>query len=276
MHIIHYEESHSLIHHIVDDHIPGMTGFDYRFLNGDHHIYQIIVGSYTYSDEGVREESAYVMGYSDMDAGVLGNEGHDPCDLKGYYWNLRHLEPTFGPLIAQTVSGRASGVPTLDLNVTDVESDDLVFLRGFEIRVPVGKSNHHLKALGVQYIQEEQVFRVTFKDDSPEDDLFIGSVDYFVVPHHRKSGRDYPMFFSGPFSRDLEFKKEITVSKNGIQGVTFLSGFNFEFENDDHHIQRIAVDLRDINKIHAGFSDQSEDRQVKATIDYVELSGYEM
>lgn len=275
MQIVHYEVSHSLIRHSVDDHIPGMVGFDYKFLNGDHHIAQIIVGSYTYNNEGVRGEDAYLMSYSDKDSGVFGNEGHDPCDLKGYYWNLRRLEPSFGPFIAQTLRGRVSGVATLDLNVSDVGPDDLVFLRGFEIKAPSGRGNHHLRAIGVRYVREEQVFRITFNDNSPRDDEFFGAVHYFVVPHYRKSGTDLPLFFSGPFSRELEFKKEITISKDANQGVTLLSGFHFEFQKDDRHIERIAIDLRDIKKIHAGFSAHNPDRSVKAVIDYVELSGYE-
>ena len=85
----------------LEDRTPGLGGFDYLFLNSDHHIGSIAVGAMSSDGAGRANSDTYRLGFNDHDGGVFGRDS-DPVRMSTKYADL-------GPHPTFTVSGRGSG-----------------------------------------------------------------------------------------------------------------------------------------------------------------------
>jgi len=258
--------------HVAEDQLPCLIAFDCQFDETDHHVAELIVGGVTYGSDGADFRNV-LLGLSDLDTGVLGLEGGDLRSVWMDYYDIADSHPGFEPAL-RSVNGRRRGTGELLMPIPPVADHETVFLRGFELGNPGGQRNHHIRAIGVRFDARENAWRVTFRDDSPGDDAFAAYVHYIKVNKTASPETAQSWRFSEIRSLSREFRDTVSVRKNGIQGVTLLAGFHFEFLEGDHHLRKIAVNLRDIRRVDMTFKDNGNP-PVAGTVDYVELSGYD-
>lgn len=257
---------------VVEDQLPGLVGFDHQFDEGDHHLAEFAAGGMTSGDSGFDERS-YLLMFGDQDYGPIGVEGGDPRSMWADYYDLSGVGPDFAIGRALAVAGERRGSGELLLPIPPLMDDETVFLRGFNLFNAFGTSNHHIRAMGIRFDTANHAWRVTFRDNSPSDDAFSADVFYFRVKREAPGMPADSLRFSEIRTVSREFRGSTTLPKGGIQGHTLLAGFHFEFSENDHHIRKIAVDLRDIRRVGMTFKDNDTPR-VRGTVDYVELSGY--
>ena len=232
---------------------PAMGGFSLEFNNSDNHIGGLTVGGVTYNGEGTASYQAYLFRFGDQDGG-------DPYNLSAKYIDLG-AEPTL------TARGRGVTGGAMRAAIPPLGENDLFVLRGFDISAPRGR-NHHIRTVGVRFDYRTNTISVTFRDDSPSDDRFSFEVHYFVVPHVNATGPRHNPHFEGPFTETFSFINSTTEAKSN-PGIALLAGFEFSYDDHDHHLKKIAIDLEPNDQIRATFTDDERDNSVSASIDYV-------
>jgi len=209
----------------LEDHIPGLNGFDCRFEESDHHLAVFSVGGMTGGPDR-SGRAPYLMRFDDHDSGIVGGEEGDLRSFWAYYRDMSAYADPFGlsptPL---SVEGSQSGTGTMTLSIPPVSSNEVVFLRGFSISNGRGRSNHHIKAIGVRFDTRINAWRVTFKDDSPDDDMFSAEVFYYKANRIESEETADNIAFSPIRTISATFTASGSVAKSGIQGYTFLAGF---------------------------------------------------
>jgi len=248
------------------DHVPGLVGFNLEFLNSDHHVSRMRVGDFAYSEEG-RGEQSYLIGFSDRD----NQWGIDQTRIRCTYYDLGvHGFETTDALIV-TGTGRDNG--RLFIPIPDLSQNETVFLRGFSFSA-TQNTNHHIRALGVRFDKDNRRFIVDFRDDSPNDDAFSARVLYFKVPEAPPGYNGNDLVFHASLNISSRFRKTNDIPKRAVQGITLLTGFYFEFEDSDHHIEKISINLQDLHRIQLAFHDNG-DPPVYAEVQYTEYSSYD-
>lgn len=256
----------------MDGHVPGLVSFDHHFDESDHHLAEFAAGGMTSGRSGYDFRS-YLFLFADLDYGPLGTEGGDLRSFWTDYYDMSSFAASYGADRVLTVNGSRSGSGEITLSIPPVLDDEVVFLRGFMILNAFKASNHHIRAIGVRFDQRINAWRVTYRDDSPSDDTFKADIFYYKVKKTESEATASAISFSDIRTVSRDFRGSISVPKNGVQGVTFLAGFHFEFKDSDHHLRQIAVDLRDIRQVGMTFRDNGNP-PVAGTVDYVEFSGY--
>lgn len=264
------EVNHDMLMFDVGNHIAAMVGFDCSFTRRGHNLAAFAVGAYGYDCSGDRGDGTYFITFSERDFGMRRDDDRDPMRIEAWYWDINELCPGTGSFEVFSVCGKGRGKEEIFLSIPEIPADHMVILRGFDIRIDEG-SGHHIRAVGVRYDRESSAFRATFHDDSPQDDAFKADVHYIVVPCKDMPSDENSPEFKGPFTYETEFRGSTEKTMKDKEAVRFLSGFKYEFTEEDHHIRHIGVDLRDQKKMKLTFSDDHRSR-VKATIDYVELA----
>ncbi len=256
----------------VAPHVPGLVGFDHQFDDSDHHLAQFAAGGMTSGRDGY-DFNSYLMLFADLDYGPLGTEGGDQRSYTADYYDMSGFAAQYGADRVLTVNGSRRGSGEMTLSIPPVLDDEVVFLRGFMIQNGFKESNHHIRAVGVRFDPRINAWRVTYRDDSPSDDSFSADVFYYKVKKVESEESANAISFGDIQTVTAQFNGSTTVRKNGVQGVTLLAGFHFEFTDSDHHVRKIAVDLRDIRQVGMTFKDNGSP-SVAGLVDYVEFSGY--
>jgi len=75
-------------------------------------------------------------------------------------------------------------------------------------------------------------------------------------------------YFTGPYSETFEFTKSSRINKH-IRGFRLLSGFDFRFNDHDHHIRKIAIDPVSDEQFAVTFTDDERDNAVSGWIEYI-------
>jgi hypothetical protein len=240
--------------------IPGLAGFNLEFTNSDHHINSLIVGSVA-SDGTTSDYDSYLLGFSDNDhASLLGDA--DPTNMWAKYFSIG-AGPTF------SARGAGIGNQTIAVPTVATGADDILVLRGFAIRAASG-SNHNLRRLAIRHNSAGNSLSVSFHDDSASDDEFTFSVLYTIVRRANTSGIRADYYFTGPFAQDFEFTNTAMVNKD-LPGFSLLSGFDFRFNDSDHHIRKVAIDPISNEQYNVTFTDDERDNPVSGWIEYVNV-----
>ena len=240
--------------------IPALGGFNLEFTNSDHHINTMIVGSVA-SDGTTHDYDSYLLGFSDNDhASVLGSA--DPTNMWAKYFSIG-AGPTF------SASGSGRGNATVRVSTVRIDADHLLLLRGFLIQAAAG-SNHNLRRVAIRHHRARGAILVSFHDDSAGDDEFSYNVLYTVVRLANTSGRRADYYFTGPYAESFEFTESAGVNKR-IPGFSLLSGFDFRFNDHDHHIRKISIDPISEAQFGVTFTDDERDNAVSGWIEYVNV-----
>ena len=91
---------------------------------------------------------------------------------------------------------------------------------------------------------------------------------YSVVIHVDRTGTTTSRYFEGPFSQDLNFTNTAPVAKV-FPGLSILSGFDFQFDDSDHHLRKIAIDPSSLETFQITFTDDERDNAVTSFIEYI-------
>jgi hypothetical protein len=259
--IISYRGDHSLYGGYIETGIiPGLGGFCLEFSNTDHHVNSLIVGGVT-SDGTLRDFDSYLLGFSDNDhASLLGTS--DPVDLWAKVYPV-------GPGPTFVASGSGTGSGEVSVPVTAFADDDLFYLRGFSF-LARNHTNHHIRRIAIRHDKATSMIRVVLHDDSPDDDEFRFSVLFSSVLHANRTGRTASRYFEGPFHQSLDFTNTARVNKV-MPGLSILSGFDFRFDDNDHHLRKVAIDPVSLEQFAVTFTDDERDNRVSGALEYITL-----
>lgn len=238
--------------------VPLLGGFNLEFTNSDHKIHSIIVGHVTSSGEAGQNYDTYLLEFVDADAGTpAGNR--DPVNL---WAKILPLDPG----LTFSVSGVSSGSERVTVPVAPINEDHLFLLRGFLIQTR-GETNHNLRRLAIRHDKSSNTVSCIFRDDSPNDDGFAFHLLYSVVPKANTGPERAEFYFTGPYQCETEFIESTLVNKPR-PGFSVLSGFDFEFQDSDHHIRKISIDPISDQQFSLTFTDDERDNPVSAWIEY--------
>jgi len=193
------------------------------------------VGGKTSGAYGVAPDS-YLFGWGDEDYGISGRSG-DRAEYKIIYYTIGspHLFSSSERSIRGTSTNRLNNI----VSIPRLTEDEIFVLRGFEFWGAAGRSNHHLRSMEVRYDMGISAVRVNFIDNSPQDDQYGFLIRYFVLKRNCNSRW---LCLKSIFTDSFVFTNTVRRAKSH-PGNALLSGFNFRFLDNDHHIRRIAIDV---------------------------------
>ncbi|NNF33025.1 MAG: hypothetical protein HKN68_02900, partial [Saprospiraceae bacterium] len=151
------------------------------------------------------------------------------------------------------------------ISIPEIEDEDLFILRGFAIGKNTGH-DHNIRKIGVRYFPGRSVIEAYFADDSPGDDEWSCAVFYTVV--RNTSSLNTRERILGPFTTRASFTETTRVPKE-FPSMTILSGFSFEYLNNDHFIRQIMIDPGPEDEFEVIFTDNERDNPVEVVIDYI-------
>ena len=200
---------------------PGLTAdsvlqaFKFTFLNGDHHLDHVRLleeggsGRALFADASAEDPWAFTADYLEL-AGIETMRKEEECP-----------------------PGRGFCDIALDHDV--VNGEFRFALVGFEFQRIGGRDDHHTRAIGIMPLGS--FLRITFHDDSPEDDQFKCIVQYKLVPFDGASGFPVRRFERGGNRRRIE------EALGGDPDDRVLSGFQFNYTQGDAHLLALGVDV---------------------------------
>lgn len=244
---------------VVDgSHVSVMSGFGLRFDNHDHPVAWLAAGAVTYGSGGFDPDSI-LLAISDLDSDDPLGRG-DPCTVWGKMVSIAS-DPV---RVARGESG-SSGVGTAPVSIRD---DQHFVLRGFEFRSTSGR-NHNLRRLGVRFDRRRGIVDAVMRDNSPDDDEFHFEVAYTTLDvHTRLLPNPENRFLAGPFRGRFEFTHETSLPLRR-SGTPLLTGFDFEFVDDDHHLREVSIDPVSHESYLVRFTDDEADHAVRAMVEYL-------
>lgn len=237
----------------------GLSGFRLHFTDTDHKLMSVAVG-------GTNAESAlvnhdYTLGFYDQSS-VL--ESRDEFSGWSMYLNLESLPEEF-------VMGHVEGRGTTHLPIPPLSEGESFVLRGFTI-AQTKAHDHNVRNIGVRLNEAGNSIAVTFKDDSPGDDGFVCKIVFGRAVNAREGYNMATQFF-GPYTTERTFTESGTVPKE-VPGKTLLTGFMFEYLDNDHFLREIKIDPSPDDHFDVAFTDNERDNPVKVTLDYLVVRSY--
>lgn len=199
---------------------PGLQTVEFRFSSQDHHILRL--GAY-------------------LDQGKVHTQFRDNNPDDYYSWKVGY-ESIQGPgIISGSAFNSCDGGECVSL--TERPPGDYVFvISGFTFSY-LG-FDHHIDRVMVWENQGQ--LRVRFADKN-NDDKYQYSVQYVWVPRSK---------VSQVVARSGSGKREALAAIP--RGKAVISGFSFDFANDDHHIRNFGLSAIDGN-LKVGFGDKNGD-----------------
>ena len=243
---------------LLDDGInPLIAMFDLKYIDSDHHVRMIAAGAKT----GDPNSSLFCL--SDQDYGITG--AGDEVSIRGQYLHI--MPPYYFEESERSVNGTGRNTVVNSISIPGLSADQVFVLRGFLFQ---GKKerNHHLRQISVRFNASTSAIDVSFIDNSPEDDEYDFTVYYYVLNSFcREGGYNFCL---RNFTDRFTFRESTTRPKF-IRGMGLIAGFSFRFVENDHHLNRIFIDLTPENVYHVAFTDKEGGKLVSADIDYVIL-----
>jgi hypothetical protein len=258
----------------------ALAAFRLRFENGDHKVKRV---------------SLLRFGGS-VQAGLNDNDGNDPFGASARYLEL-------GAGRVHTATAECRGICTIPISAG---REKIALLAGFSFERPRGDNN--IRQISVQLLSERGIAEVSFIDDQGRD-LRIGSGS--LSPTRARDARDYQVTLQyvvvdrsavksmrrvsgdrinrkGPYAGGrpgpaaLDPTAQALANRLGIakagwssarSGVPHyaLQGFEFRFDNRDHHLLEIGINLDRADEVIA-FQDNNRDDPIYWSVDYAELA----
>jgi len=99
---------------------------------------------------------------------------------------------------------------------------------------------------------------------------YPGALVVTGVQRDNTSGIRADYYFTGPYAQDFEFTDTALINKD-LPEFSLLSGFDFRFNQGDHHIRTVAVDPISWDQYNVTFTDDERDNPVSGWIEYVNV-----
>lgn len=220
--------------------LPGLAAedvalqtFDFRFTNGDHKIQSIGL---------MPHKNAVRAGFQDGD-------GNDAYNFEALFLN----SPWPSGKIVKRSNCRKSCDVAIQKNWI---GDPHIVLAGFSLKRKEGESN--IRQIKVRVSPDKTKFQVAFRDNGGF--LFDVEIAYTTMP---RSG-----FASYGTHNTRRTRKEPQLTFSlGHDGHPVIRGFDFEFENGDHHLKEFMLKAA-YRRFELRFNDQNYDDPYSATIDW--------
>jgi hypothetical protein len=208
--------------------IPGLIGFDVGWTRDDRHVSWLSIGPNTTSP---LDSGDYLAALRDQDSSGYRISG----TIK--FEDLRD--------VAQHRAVFASGLRGEQrLRIPHLSSAEEFVLTGFLFEYE--SSDHHLLHIKLRQMAHNDHIYVNFGDNDGAERYRV-SIKYAVLPSSMLA-RNTVYMESGSHARS-----EDRISRT--PGTALLQSFEFRFQNGDHHLQRISLDLDD-DEVLARFRDQ--------------------
>jgi len=198
--------------------IPSLIGFDIGWTRHDHHVKWLAIGPNTTAP---LDSGDYLVGLRDQDSSGHGISG----TIK--FEDFRD--------VAEHRQVSASGLRGEQrLRIPHLNSDQEFVLTGFLFEYE--SSDHHLLHIKLRQMAHNDHIYVNFSDNDAIE-RYVVSIKYAVIPSLMLAHRTvYMESRSHP-------RSEERVSRT--PGMALLQSFEFRFQNGDHHLQRVSLDLDD-------------------------------
>lgn len=222
-----------------------LRDFSFVFVDGDHGI-----------------GSVRLLAASDGSVRALFADGglEDPWGLYAR-WSAAAKIPTLERAVECTTG---EGFCDIDLRV-DVTDRYRFALVGFEFE-RIGGGDLRIRSIGISPGDPEpRLLRVTFKDDSPEDDRFRCRVQYKLLPFNPRSRLPASWSFSGGNNRRSAERLE------GAPEDRVLSGFQFNYIPNNAEVLQLGTSLNDGSVL---FRDNDLEEQISWKVDYLRLESW--
>jgi hypothetical protein len=208
--------------------IPGLIGFDIGWTRDDHNVKWLSIGPNTTSP---LDSGDYLVGLRDQDSSGRRISG----TIK--FEDLRD--------VAEHREVSASGLRGEQrLRIPHLSSAEEFVLTGFLFEYE--SSDHHLLHIKLRQMAHNDYIYVNFGDNDGAA-RYVVLIKYAVLPSSILA-RSTVYMESGSHVRS-----EDRVSRT--PGIALLQSFEFRFQDSDHHLQRISLDLND-DAVLARFRDQ--------------------
>lgn len=224
--------------------LPLLDHFDLSFERNDHHILEVLLLPPLESEGGLvslTDSSSNKYRY-DLDWRLLSSE------LKPL-----SVSNTFGVCDGGKCSVQLEDHPGNN-------GGDFVLI-GF--RLDFSRGDHHIDIISVR--EKNDVLTVEYRDkdiDMDGDDAFIWYVEFaYIVPQRVKNRATIEGEAEGADS-----------AETGMNPDVVIAGFRFDFDDDDHHIQDLAVDTRQGHTVSVKYNDDNSDDGFTWAVDLVELN----
>jgi hypothetical protein len=221
---------------------PGMCGFGFDYKKSDHHVKMIGTGHILQATDGG------TILFSDNACINFGDHNADD----DYSWELFNRELPEGTIFCEYVPcNGGTGISTPPHCVP--------VLTGFSFRFANG--DHHLARMNIAFSKEGEDWRIKVGfHDQNGDDPFDGCVVVGFVPEQyvRAVRTESGSSWGGSASLPLTLNKPV------------LQGFELMFQNGDHHIDQIAVNVFPTG-IDVRYNDKNDDDGFDWTVRIVDL-----
>ncbi len=216
---------------------PGLNGFSFDFLGGDHHIEAVEVEldeigvDVTYEDDNGDDNYSWFVEGATLPAGTT-----------------YHRFPT---------SGTVEDGGGCDTSGVLPESGTGTFvLTGFNLDYVGG--DHHIDRVRVVFTGPPDATEIEVcYDDKNNDDNYTWSVSYAVVPagnivDSESTGDQFVDPENNETTENLDLGLSLTPG-----ALPVIRGFGFDLEDDDQHLKRLMVDISSVGVVHVKFRDES-------------------
>jgi hypothetical protein len=208
--------------------IPGLIGFDVGWTRDDHHVSWLSIGPNTTSP---LDSGDYLVALRDQDS-----SGH-PISGRIKFEDLRDVARH-----REASSGSVRGEQRL--RIPHLSSAEEFVLTGFLFEYE--SSDHHLLHIKLLQMAHNDHIHVNFGDAGGAERYRV-SIKYAVLPSSMLARSTVYMESGSPV------RSEDRISRTA--GTALLQSFEFRFQNGDHHLQRISLDL-DEDEVLVRFRDQ--------------------